>query len=143
MAAKGARRFARPSEIRDPAVDMPLGRQIALVALLTAALAAGWMWYSQRDAADGPRETATVRILNSGFRHLKKNTRCLPLEIGGLDKLAKRLDTLRINMLVVRPELSTQALEFAEHAEEAATESGFADLLLKQKNGWFPPSSLF
>jgi len=84
----------------------------------------------------GPRETLTVRILNAGFKLLEKETRCLPLEIGGLDKLAKRLETLRVNMLVVRPELSTEALEFAEHAEEAAQQSGYADLLLKQKNGW-------
>jgi len=33
---------------------MSLARQIMVVALLAAALAAGWMWFSQRDLTDGP-----------------------------------------------------------------------------------------
>ena len=39
---------------------MTLSRQIVVVGLLAAALAAGWMWLSQRDAADGTPEATGI-----------------------------------------------------------------------------------
>lgn len=84
----------------------------------------------------GFSDEATVRIFNAGFKRLGMNTRCLPLALGRLDNLARMLDVLKIKALVVSPLIGQHILEFAPHAEDAARESGHADLLLKQPDGW-------
>jgi len=84
----------------------------------------------------GASDSTTVRPLNAGFKSLDLNTRCLPLEIASFDKLAQMLEILRINALVISPAFATRMLPFAQHVEPAAQESGFADLLLKQSDGW-------
>ena len=84
----------------------------------------------------GESETMLVRVFNAGFQKLKMNTRCLPMWLTGFDKLEAMLDVLRINALAVNPAVAPQILKFAKHAEEAAEKSEYADLLLKQDDGW-------
>jgi len=84
----------------------------------------------------GEWETTLIRVFNAGFEKLKMNTRCLPLQLTGFEKLTAMLDVLRINALAINPEMAPQILEFAPHAEEAARKSEYADLLLKQDDGW-------
>ncbi|MGH7127161.1 MAG: type I 3-dehydroquinate dehydratase, partial [Planctomycetaceae bacterium] len=81
-------------------------------------------------------ETTTARVLNAGFQSLGLSTRCLPLALGGRDKLAKMLDVLKINALVLGPHAPAGLLDFADQAEDAAKETGCADLLLHQPDGW-------
>jgi len=84
----------------------------------------------------GPAEPTTVRVLNAGFRALDLNLRCLPLRLSETDRLAKMLDVLRINSILVAPALGGQLLGFAGSAEDAATGAQYSDLLLKQSDGW-------
>lgn len=84
----------------------------------------------------GATDTLTVRILNAGFQILGLKLRCLPLVLGKFDNLAKMLDILRVNSLLVSSQLGGHLIEFADRPEEAAAEAGFTDLLLKQPEGW-------
>lgn len=84
----------------------------------------------------GPAQAATVKVFNTAFRQLGLNARCLPLEVALLDKLAKRLDTLRINAVLVGPQAARRMLDFAEPADEATAGSRYCDLVLKQSDGW-------
>ena len=84
----------------------------------------------------GDSETAAVRVLNAGFKALDLETRCLPLVIGQFDKLRQMLNILKINSLVISPQLGMHLVEFAKHAVGSAGPSRFADLMLKQSNGW-------
>jgi 3-dehydroquinate dehydratase/shikimate dehydrogenase len=87
-------------------------------------------------AGFGPAETAAVRILNGGFAREQLNIRCLPLEIGVSDKINQMLDTLHINVLLANPELCERALNLASEIEEAARKAQYADLVVKQPDGW-------
>ncbi len=80
--------------------------------------------------------TATTQALNAGFRKLGLNMRCLPLSIGGFDRLGQMLDILKINALLVSPRFSDFTFGFAATADEAAKESRFCDILVKQDAGW-------
>ncbi|HUG93100.1 MAG TPA: type I 3-dehydroquinate dehydratase [Planctomycetaceae bacterium] len=77
-----------------------------------------------------------VATLNAGFRALGLAYRCLPLELGKLDKLGQMLDILKINALIVGAEWSETLLEVTGRREEAVQKSHFTDLLLKQPEGW-------
>jgi len=87
-------------------------------------------------AGFGPAETAAVRLLNAGFAHHQLNIRCLPLEIGLSDKITQMLDTLHINVLLANPQLCERALNLASDIEEAARKAQYADLVIKQQDGW-------
>ena len=87
-------------------------------------------------AGFGPAETAAVRLLNAGFAHHQLNIRCLPLEIGLSEKIPQMLDTLHINVLLANPQLSERALNLATEVEDAARKAQYADLLVKQQDGW-------
>ncbi len=84
----------------------------------------------------GPGEVIAVGALNTALQTLDLNTRCLPLALGRFDNLAKMLDILKINALKVSPRLGRELIAFAEHTEEAAEQSQFTDLMLKQADGW-------
>ncbi len=84
----------------------------------------------------GSAQETTVRVLNAGFRQLNMDMRCLPLAIGKQDRLGKMLEILKINALCVSPLFAQDMLSFADHAEDAASQSEYADLLLRQKDGW-------
>lgn len=84
----------------------------------------------------GDQEATTVRIFNAGFSQLDLPTRCLPIHLGRTDKVHQMLEVLKINALVVNPELGPKALMLAEHVESAARQGDCADLLFKQADGW-------
>ncbi len=91
----------------------------------------------------GPAEETTIRVLNRAFQDQGLNARCLPLAIDNFDKMAKRLDTLKINALLTSRNLASFILPLAEHVEEAVSVTQFADLLLKQADGWHAYNSLW
>ncbi|MGQ0637471.1 MAG: type I 3-dehydroquinate dehydratase [Planctomycetaceae bacterium] len=92
-------------------------------------------------AGFGPAETAIVRGLNAGFAHHKLPIRCLPLDIGLSDKVPQMLDTLHVNVLVANPQLSERSLNLAETVEDSARKAQYADLLVKQQDGWHAHNS--
>jgi len=87
-------------------------------------------------AGFGPTETALLKVLNGAFAAQKLNVRCLPIEIGLSDKIRQMLDTLHMNVLICNPQLSERALNLAENIEDSARQSQYADLLVKQPDGW-------
>lgn len=91
----------------------------------------------------GPAEIATMRVLNAGYQERGFNMRCLPLQLGPLDKLEKMLDVLKINALLVSPQLGSFLLEFAGQRDDAVTQCESADLFLKQPDGWHAYSTLW
>ena len=90
-----------------------------------------------------PAEVITVRALNAAFKALDLNTRCLPLALGKLDNLAKMLDILKVNSLIVSLRLGGEIVSFAEHTEEAVEQSAFTDLMLKQPDGWHAHNTIW
>lgn len=87
-------------------------------------------------AGFGPAETATVKALNAGFALHQLNIRCLPLEIGLSDKINQMLDALHIGVLLANPQLSERALNLAELIDDGARKAQYADLVVKQTDGW-------
>ncbi len=87
-------------------------------------------------AGFGAAETAAVRLLNAGFAHHQLNIRCLPLLLGVSDKIGQKLDTLHINVVLANPQLGERALNLASEIEDAARKTQYADLLIKQTDGW-------
>ena len=81
-------------------------------------------------------ETVAARVLNAAFDKLGINFRCLPITLGKTDKLEKMLEILKINTLILNPDTGSKLLSLAQHQEEAVDEGSYADLLLKQPDGW-------
>jgi len=78
----------------------------------------------------------TARVLNTAFRKIDDRHRCLPLPIQSFDRFRERLERLKINALLVVPDLARAAAEDAEKREGSAEQSGYADLVLHQPEGW-------
>lgn len=79
---------------------------------------------------------ATTKLFTAGFRKLGLNMRCLPLALGGFDRLGQMLDILKINALLVSPRFAQHTLQFAQQMEDSAKECQFCDILVKQQSGW-------
>ena len=79
---------------------------------------------------------ATARALNAAFRKIDDRHRCLPLPIQTFERLGERLDRLKINSVLIAPELARVAVEHAQKCEGSAEPSGYADLMLRQPDGW-------
>ena len=84
----------------------------------------------------GKTAATTVRILNAGFQRIELNTRCLPIELGDLTKLTKRLEALKIYAVIVDAKWSEKVLDVAQECDTTTKASRYADLLLKQPDGW-------
>lgn len=84
----------------------------------------------------GPSDRTTVKILNTAFAQLNLNIRCLPLEFGKTDKAAQMLDTLKITVVMANARMAERMLNLATEFDEAARISQYADLVVKQQDGW-------
>ncbi len=84
----------------------------------------------------GVSRLTMVRLLNDGFRDLGLNTRCVPLEIGDLEKLRQMLDLLQVGAVLTNRHLGEHLLPLAQYSEEAAKVGTNCDLLLKKSDGW-------
>jgi 3-dehydroquinate dehydratase/shikimate dehydrogenase len=74
--------------------------------------------------------------LNAGMKAIDANFRCLPLAFKNLEKLAKRLETLKVRTLVVSPSQAEKIRPLAATCETAVEKTGCLDLLLRQADGW-------
>jgi 3-dehydroquinate dehydratase/shikimate dehydrogenase len=70
------------------------------------------------------------------MKAIDSNFRCLPLAFKNLEKLAKRLETLKVRTLVVSPSQAENIRPLAATCEPAVETTGCLDLLLRQADGW-------
>ena len=84
----------------------------------------------------GDSEIITCQAVNSVFKSLDMNVRCLPLMTEKFDKLKSMLDALKINAIVSSRDLGNQILDMADELEESAKLGQYADLLLHKPGGW-------
>jgi 3-dehydroquinate dehydratase / shikimate dehydrogenase len=87
----------------------------------------------------GPIERRTpivARLLNTGFRQTDDRHRCLPLPVQSFDRLLTRLEGLKVNALLVSPSHAVEAARNASRREGSAEPTGYADLLVRQPDGW-------
>lgn len=87
-------------------------------------------------AGFGPAETAIVKVLNGAFASQQVNIRCLPLELGLSEKVPQMLNTLQVGVLLANPAMCERVLNLAESVDESARKAQYADLLVKQADGW-------
>ncbi|MEZ5939860.1 MAG: type I 3-dehydroquinate dehydratase [Planctomycetaceae bacterium] len=94
-------------------------------------------------AGFGPSQRATTRVLNAAFKQHGLNVRCLPVEVGGVQRLKKMLDVLKVRAVIVSGGLGRQLFPLAEHVDEHDAKSQFIDLLLKRDDGWHGYNTLW
>ena len=81
-------------------------------------------------------EVAVTKVLNAAFDQMDMNTRCLPFDFKATDQLAKMLDVLKIPAIIATPACGRQVMPLAQHMDETTKQSQYADVLLKQPEGW-------
>ena len=81
-------------------------------------------------------ELATVKVLNAAFDQLDMNTRCLPFDFKSMDQLPKMLDILKVPAVIATAGHGKRLLSMATPADDSTKHAGYADLLLKQPEGW-------
>lgn len=79
---------------------------------------------------------ATCKVLNAAFDQLDMNTRCLPFDTKNTDQLAKMLDILKVPAMLVMPAYGQALLKLAQQMDEGTRQAQYADLFLKQPEGW-------
>jgi 3-dehydroquinate dehydratase/shikimate dehydrogenase len=79
---------------------------------------------------------AASKILNAAFDKLDMNTRCLPFDFRSTDQLAKMLDVLKIPAVIATPTYGREVMPLAQKMDETTKASNYADVLLKQPDGW-------
>ncbi|MBX3444202.1 MAG: type I 3-dehydroquinate dehydratase [Planctomyces sp.] len=94
-------------------------------------------------AGGGDSQTSAIRVLNSGFRELGMNVRCLPVVPGEVASLKKMLDALKIRAVVVGGEYGAALLPLADTIDPLDRSWGFVDLLLRRDDGWHGYSTLW
>ncbi|MDA1014871.1 MAG: type I 3-dehydroquinate dehydratase, partial [Planctomycetota bacterium] len=81
------------------------------------------------------RERAT-RVLNAAFRSLKLDKRCLPLDIGSMQKLPHMLELLQIDAILTTRDMGRYVMPLARKRDELAVQGDNADLLLWRSDAW-------
>lgn len=87
-------------------------------------------------AGFGDAQVMTAKVFNAGFDHLQLNTRCLPFDFKSLDQLPRMLDILKIPAILATGDTGQRLTGLATQRDDIATEANFADLLVKQADGW-------
>ena len=77
-----------------------------------------------------------AKILNRGFRKIDSSFRCLPFQVGSLEKIRKRLETLKIPGIFVNPTNNLDLHKFSDNEEDAVQQSKAGDLLFQKKDQW-------
>ncbi len=85
---------------------------------------------------EGSPQRTAMRILNAAFRKRDLRQLCLPIPVESLDGLPKRLEKLKIKAALSSPKLGSELIKVADRAVGSAEPSGYADLILKQPDGW-------
>ena len=88
-------------------------------------------------------DTKVVQLLNMVFNELEINARCLPIDSRNLDTLKQMLGVLKVNAILAARRAADAILPLAEQLEEAARRGQYADMLLKQPDGWHGYNSIW
>lgn len=70
-------------------------------------------------AGFGPAQEMTTRIMNAGFQQLGEDVRCLPIEVGEVQRLCPMLDALKIRAVVVSHRLCRTLRPLADVIDDA------------------------
>jgi 3-dehydroquinate dehydratase/shikimate dehydrogenase len=87
-------------------------------------------------AGYGETQPLIAKVLNRGFHKIDSSYRCLPFQVGSLEKIRKRLETLKIPGIFVNPTLNVDLHEFSDKDEESVQQSKACDLLFQKQNQW-------
>jgi 3-dehydroquinate dehydratase/shikimate dehydrogenase len=79
---------------------------------------------------------AASKILNAAFDRLDMNTRCLPFDFRSTEQLSKMLDIMKVPAVIATPPYGRQVMPLAQKMDETTKLSNYADVLLKQPDGW-------
>jgi 3-dehydroquinate dehydratase / shikimate dehydrogenase len=96
-------------------------------------------------AVAGFDEAATIstRIFNAAFQQQGLNVRCLPIQIGDLQRVRKMLDVLKIRAILVFGQTGVEILPLAEHVDKVDFQTQYLDLLLRRDDGWHGYNSIW
>ncbi len=84
----------------------------------------------------GEMSLATAKVLNAAFDQLEMNTRCLPFEIRTTDQLGKMLEILKVPAIIALPNFGHMLMTLTQQGDEISRQTQYADLFLKQPEGW-------
>jgi len=87
-------------------------------------------------AGYGETQPLFARILNQGFAKAGTAFRCLPFQIGSLEKIRKRLEILKVPGIFVNPSINLDLHNFADREEDSVKESKACDLLFHKQERW-------
>ncbi|MCA9091736.1 MAG: type I 3-dehydroquinate dehydratase, partial [Planctomycetaceae bacterium] len=94
-------------------------------------------------AGFGSAQRTTTRLFNAAFQKLELNVRCLPIEVGDVQKLQKMLDVLKVRAIVASGGLGRRLVPLAEHVDQHDANSQYLNLLLKRDDGWHGYNTLW
>lgn len=81
-------------------------------------------------------ELAATKILNAAFDRLDLNTRCLPFDFKSTEQLPKMLDVLKVPAVIATAPCGRALASLAHTQDEISQQARFADVLIKQAEGW-------
>jgi 3-dehydroquinate dehydratase/shikimate dehydrogenase len=87
-------------------------------------------------AGFGESQSTTTRVLNTAFKSLGANVRCLPLAPGNVGSLKKMLDALKIKAILLSGGLGRAMIPLADKIDEHDKQGNYIDVLLKRDDGW-------
>lgn len=90
-----------------------------------------------------PQQKLTVRLMNAAFKHLGLEMRCLPMEVGDIGRFGSMMESLRVSAVILNEAYWGNIFSELSGSEEAAKLSRHADIVIKQKEGWYGYSSLW
>ncbi len=82
------------------------------------------------------REYLFDGVLNRGFKHLKLNMRCLPLQVGNINLFRKVMDIVKLKAVVVSEPWRKDMLQVATELEPAAKQAQALDVLVHEDKIW-------
>jgi 3-dehydroquinate dehydratase / shikimate dehydrogenase len=85
----------------------------------------------------------STRVFNAAFAQQGLNVRCLPIQIGDLQRVRKMLDVLKIRAILVFGQTGVEILPLAEHVDKVDFQTQFLDLLLRRDDGWHGYNSIW
>jgi 3-dehydroquinate dehydratase/shikimate dehydrogenase len=82
------------------------------------------------------QEFLTVAAVNAALKHFAMPARCLPLPMGKVALFQKIIDATKLAAVVIDPLHRGAILEITNEPDDAAKESGSADVIIKTEEKW-------
>jgi 3-dehydroquinate dehydratase/shikimate dehydrogenase len=81
-------------------------------------------------------DIVTAAAINAAMKQFGMPVRCLPLPMGKVSLFQKIIDATKLAAVVIDPQHRGAILEIANEPEEAAKDSGAADLIIRKEEKW-------